>query len=254
MIRAFLLLLALALPAQAAERVVSLNLCTDQMLVLLAPEKTVGLTPLARDPALSYVAAQAAHLPVVAPSAEAVIERAPDLVLAAPFGAQTTLALLEGSGVPVLRITLPQSFAAIRAQTRQLAAALGVPARGEALIAGMDAILNDVRPRVPPPRAILWGARGYAAGPHTLGDAVLRAAGLVDAGTGGRIGLERLVAHPPDLLVVPETPRFPSLATVLLDHPATAGIPRATIPPALLICGGPFTALAVRRLAQFATP
>ena len=44
--------------AAIPERVVSLNLCTDQMLVLLAPEKVLALSPLARDPALSFVAAR----------------------------------------------------------------------------------------------------------------------------------------------------------------------------------------------------
>ena len=51
MIRALLALLLFGIPATAwcaPRRVVSLNLCTDQMLVLLAPEKVVGLTPLAQ--------------------------------------------------------------------------------------------------------------------------------------------------------------------------------------------------------------
>ena len=105
-------------PADAATHVVSLNLCTDQMLVLLAPEKVAALSPLARDPALSFVARQAAHLPVVRASAEAVLRLHPDLILAAPFGAQTTLALLEQEGVPVSRIDLPRDFDGIRQQTR----------------------------------------------------------------------------------------------------------------------------------------
>lgn len=58
--------------------------------MLLAPEKVAGLTPLARDPGLSFVAGQAARLPVVRPSAEAVLRLHPDLVLAAAFGAQMT--------------------------------------------------------------------------------------------------------------------------------------------------------------------
>src|SRR5262245_53933248 len=83
----------------APERVVSLNLCTDQMLVLLAPEKVAALTPLARDAALSFVAPQAARLPVVRASAEAVLRLHPDLVLGAPYGAQAVLALVQREGV-----------------------------------------------------------------------------------------------------------------------------------------------------------
>lgn len=236
--------------ARASERVVSLNLCTDQLLVLLAPEKIAALSPLARDPALSFVAAAAAPLPWVRPYAETVLGLHPDLVLAAPFGAQTALALLEQHGVPVLRVDLPQSFDGIRAETRRLAEALGVPARGEALIAEMDAQLAALPGPAERRSALFWEPRGYTAGPGTLGDAVLRAAGLRNASDGSRMGLEDLLAHPPDLLVVPTPAAWPSLATDLFRHPAVAGIPRRELPPALTICAGPFTARAAALLAR----
>ncbi len=79
---AFLMLLIAGGPARAVERVVSLNLCSDQLLVMLAPEKVAALTVLARDPSLSVVAAEARHLPVVRADAEAVLRLRPDLVLA----------------------------------------------------------------------------------------------------------------------------------------------------------------------------
>jgi len=236
--------------ARAAERVVSLNLCTDQLLVLLAPETIAALSPLARDPALSFVAPMAAHLPVVRASAEAVLRLHPDLVLAAPYGAQTTLALLQQEGIPLLRIALAQDFAAIRTMTRTLAAALGAAPRGEALLAAMDARLAALPHRDHGARVLAWQPRGDTAGPGTLMDVVLRAAGLSNAAEGGRIGVEALLRNPPDLLIVATTPAFPSLATALLDHPALAGLPRRAIPPALTICAGPFSAEAATLLAQ----
>jgi iron complex transport system substrate-binding protein len=250
--RVFVVILALLLatPAAAVERVVSLNLCSDQLLVLMAPEQVAGLSPLARDPALSFVAARAATLPVVRSSAEAVLRLHPGLVLAGAFGAQTTVALLGQEGVPVWRLDMPQDFAAIRAQTILLAGRLGVPERGAALIAAMDATLRAVRPAVHPITAVAWEPRGYTAGPGTLMEAVLRAAGLTNASDGRRLGLEALLRHPPDLLVVPLAPDYPSLATDMLDSPSVAAIPRRTLPPPLTICAGPFTAQAVAMLAQ----
>ncbi len=247
---AALLLWAMGFPACAADHVVSLNLCTDQMLLLLAPEKIAALSPLSRDPALSVVAPQAAHLPVVQASAEAVLRLHPDLILAAPFGAQATLALLAQEGLPVLRIDLPADFTGIRQQTRALANALGVPERGEALLAAMDATLAALPHRDHAPHAVAWEPRGLTAGPGSLMDAVMRAAGLINASDGGHMGLEALLQHPPDLLIVPATPEFPSLATALLDHPALAALRRRAIPPALTICAGPFTAQAAVMLAQ----
>jgi len=230
--------------------VVSLNLCSDQLLVLLAPEQVAALSPLARDATLSFVAAQAAALPVVRSSAEAVLRLHPGLVLAGAYGAQTTVALLAQEGVPVWRLDMPQDFAAIRSQTTLLAARLGVPKRGEALIAAMDATLRAVPPAAHRTTAVAWEPRGYTAGPGTLLDAVLRAAGLTNASDGRRLGLEPLLRHPPDLLVVPPAPDYPSLATDMLDNPSIAAIPRRALPPSLTICAGPFTAQAVAMLAQ----
>jgi iron complex transport system substrate-binding protein len=240
----------LATPALAAERVVSLNLCSDQMLVLLAPEQVVALSPLARDPALSFVAARAATFPVVRGSAEAVLRLQPDLVLAGDYGAQTTVALLEQDGVPVWRLGLLQDFAAIRAQTTRLAARLGVPERGAALVAAMDAVLRSVRPPEHRITAVAWEPRGYTAGPGSLMDAVLRAAGLTNAADGRPLGLEAMLRHAPDLLVVPVAPEYASLATDMLDSAAVAAIPRRALPPSLTICAGPFTAQAVAMLAR----
>lgn len=233
----------------AADRVVSLNLCTDQMLVLLAPEKIAALTPLSRDPSLSFVAQQADHLPVVRASAEAVLRLKPDLILAAPYGVQTLVGLLQHEGLPVLRVTLPSDFTGIRQMTRSLAEALSVPRRGDALVADMDATLAAL-PHRNTQRALVWEPRGYTEGLGTLMDAVLRAVGMTNISTGRHVSLEGVLRDPPDLLVVASSPDYPSLATALVEHPALAGISRRAIPPALTICAGPFTALAAALLAQ----
>lgn len=220
------------------------------MLVLLAPEKIAALSPLSRDPSLSFVAPQAERLPMVRASAEAVLRLHPDLIIAAPYGAQTTLALLQQEHVPVLRIALAQDFTGIRQMTRLLASALGVPQRGETLVTAMDALLDVLPHPGYGVRALVWEPRGLTAGPGTLMDAVLHAAGMTNASDGSRVSLEALLRHPPDLLVVPTAAAYPSLATSLLDHPALAGLPRRAIPPALTICAGPFSAAAAAMLVR----
>jgi iron complex transport system substrate-binding protein len=241
------LLLLRPCPAWAVERVVSLNLCTDQWLVLLAPEKVAALSTLARDSALSFVAVKAKGLPEVRASAEAVMALRPDLVLGARFGARTTLSLLEREGVRVERIDLPVDFPGIRAALRVTAALLGVPERAEPLIAAMDAGLPVPGPSV---KALVWEPRGWTAGPDGLMGAVLRASGLVNVGAGGRVGLEALLRHKPALLVLPKDGAGESLATEMLRHPALRRIPVKAVSMALTICPGPFTAGAVAELAR----
>jgi len=241
-------LCAVALPAFASG-VVSLNLCTDQLLVLLAPERVAGLDFLARDPALSFVAAQAARLPTVRADAEAVLMLHPDLVLAGMYGAQTTVALLRARGVRVVQVGSPGDFPGVEAQVMQVAQVLGVPARGQALVARMRAALAAL-PRVRRGRAVFWEAGGWTAGPGSLADAALLAAGWQDVGTGGRLGLEPLLRDWPDVLVTDTAPSYPSLATDLAWHPALRGLRRIAVPPALLICGGPFSVQAAEMLAR----
>ena len=120
------------------------------------------------------MAQEAAHLPVVHTSAELVLHLHPDLILAATYGAQTTLGLLEQEGTPILRVDLPQDFDGIRSQTRLLARVLGVPQRGETLLGAMDAALGGLPQRPRELRALVWEPRGLTAGPGSLMDAVLR--------------------------------------------------------------------------------
>ena len=243
------LLLPVTNPASAAG-IVSLNLCTDQFLVLLAPERIAALERLARDPALSFVAERARRFPIVQADAEAVLDLHPDLVLAGRYGAQTTIALLKARGVRVVQFDEAQDFAAIAKQTQETADLLGVPSRGQALIAEMQARLAALRPDPQHRTAILWQARGWTSGPGSLGDAVLRAAGFTNVGTGSAIGVEAMLTHPPGLLVTETAPDMPSLATDMLANPALHSIPRATIKPSLIICGGPFSVGAAEALAR----
>ena len=240
----------LATDAASASGVVSLNLCTDQLLVLLAPERIKALERLARDPSLSFVADQAERFPVVQADAEAVLELHPDLVLAGRYGAQTTVALLKARGVRVVQFDEAEDFGAIAKQTQEAADLLGVPGRGHALVANMQSRLAALRPDPKHRTAILWQARGWTSGPGSLGDAILRAAGLTNIGTGGAVGVEAMLTHPPGLLVTEASPKMPSLATDMVASPALRSIPRATIDPALLICGGPFSVGAAEALAR----
>lgn len=255
-----LLALALAAPPAAAapSRVVSLNLCADQLLVLLAGRDRIAALSRLATSELSHVAGQAAGLPTTQGMAEEILPLAPDLVLTGRFSARPTVALLRAKGIPVLELSIPRDFEEIRRQVRQVAAALGAEARAESLLSAMDRTLAENAP--PPaarrPVALAWQAGGFTAGAGTLTDAVLSAAGFENlaARNGlkgfGYVTLEAVIAGRPDLLIAESVlPGQPSLRQALLQHPALrhpgAVGARATIPAALLACGAPFTAEAV---------
>jgi iron complex transport system substrate-binding protein len=250
--------LLLAAPAAAApQRVVSLNLCADQFLVLLLPPgRIAALSPLADDPTLSAVAEAARGIRRVRPAAEAVLPLRPDLAVAGPWGGAGAAAALARQGVPVLRLGLAEDFAAIEAQLLRLGEALGETTRAEAIAAEMRAALAALpKPDGERPRALLWQARGFAPGEGTLAGAVLAAAGFANAATYrgyGYVPLERLLASPPALLVTAPPRAAASLSTAVTHHPAitAAGIRRAHLDPAWLACGSPYTVRAAIVLAM----
>ena len=245
-----------ALPASAAppRRVMSINLCTDQLaLLLLPPERIASVSWLARDPALSAMAAAARRVPVNHGSSEEVLRARPDLVLAGTFTTRATVETLRALGAPLVEIAPAESWADIRATTRAVAAAVGATARAETLLARMDATLAELAAHRATRRPLVafWSGPGLAPGAGTLSDAVVEAAGAENLARKlgivgfGSLDAERLILSAPDLLITAEATPAPSLRSQAATHPAIRDRWRGrmlSVPEALTSCGGPFTA------------
>ena len=135
------------------------------------------MTWLSQDPRNANLAAKAAALPANDGHAEEALAYDPDLVLVGPFADPASIALLQQIGAPVVEVGAPQTLDGVRRQIRDLAAALGEPQRGEALIADMDARLARVavdpsRPRL---KAVVLRPNGFTVGPGSLVDEILDA-------------------------------------------------------------------------------
>src|SRR5262249_43911656 len=118
-------------PASSApRRVVSFNICADQLAVALAdPAQIAGLSPYATQPALSAVAEQARAFPQAQWHAESTISLDPDLVLVGPRDRSVTQRLLTALGFRVVEIEFVSTIAQAREQIRKVAALLGHPER-----------------------------------------------------------------------------------------------------------------------------
>lgn len=241
-------------------RVVSMNLCTDQLSMLIAGQGQLrAVSRIARDPVSSALWREAGTLPVHGGHAEAIHRLKPDLVLAGEFDPPATLSLLRRLGLRVEVFGIEETFADIRASVTRMGALLGRPERAAALIAAMDAEIAAPPPETRP-RAALYYANGYTSGSGTLADAVLREAGMasvaVEHGIRGLapLPLETLVLARPDLLVVGQDYATPALAQGVLHHPATLALDAARVAVAdnLWTCGTPLAARAVRALRSAA--
>lgn len=250
-----------AVGAKPPQRIVSINLCTDQLLVdLVAPERIAGLSSLAADPLLSAIADRAGGFKLVRGHAEEVLSLDPDLVLTSEFSTPHVVSLLRRVGVNVVVVPMAGDIDAIRTAIRMMAASVGEAARGEAVIAAFDRRLQAAAPRSPwRPTALAYQVNSLTAGPGGLLDAALGAAGFRNAaserplGPGGRLPLEAFVAHPPDLVVLANAPdTFRTVMADNLRHPAfrqtMARRRHIDIPMPLWLCGTPALAHAVERL------
>jgi iron complex transport system substrate-binding protein len=251
--------------AQAREkprRIVSLNLCTDQLVVLLADREAIAsVTFLAADPVRSYVADRVAGLLFNYGLAEEIVALDPDFVIAGQHAARATVEMLRRLGIPVTVLPLPTSFAEIRQQIAFVAEALGEPGRGRRAIADMNATLAAARPAGTTRRrvAAIFGPNGFTGGPGSLPHAVVEAAGYqnfaeqLGFGAIGQYSVEDIVAGRPEVLIFnTDDSAAPSLARALLRHPALRKLSfdaeRIDVPPKLWTCGGPYTAQAVSLL------
>jgi iron complex transport system substrate-binding protein len=232
------------------QHVMSLSMCTDDLLLELLPtERIASITYYSRDPSNSYQWPQAAKVRVNAGTIEEVLAEKPDLVLAGTYTTPAARSLLKKLDLPLLEVPPAADFDEIRAVTRLVARALRREAAGEALIAKMDATLQELAASKPPLniRVAAWGEGGSIPGKGTLFDAILRAAGGVniassvdDAGYTSFDVEQLLMAHPDVLAYASHITDTPGLNTELAQHPLIRKLysrRSVTYPGALYSCG-----------------
>jgi iron complex transport system substrate-binding protein len=245
-------------------RIVSLDLCTDQLLIeLVGRERIAAVTHLAVDPAVSAIPAKARGIPVTHGAAEDVLRYDPDLILAGPFGVSPTVGLLRRLKRNVVIVPLPSDLDGVRAAVRTVATAVGEPEEGEALIAAFDERLARVAPPAngkARPAALIYQVGGSVSGPGSLAESALAAAGFRNKAAdyrltrGGQVPLELLIAAPPDLLVLSSAAdEYRTAIADNLRHPALRLLRQRhesiELPWQLWLCGTPHIADAIERLA-----
>ncbi|WP_309646161.1 ABC transporter substrate-binding protein [Phenylobacterium sp.] len=248
----------------APRRIVSLNPCLDVILVHVADRSQIAaLSHYSHEPASSSLGALGATFPFTYETAEEVLALRPDLVLSARHSSPATREALRRLGVRAELFDVPETVAASLKQVRQVARAIHRPARGEALVAHIEAALAAAAPPPGTPRlsALIYQAGGFASAQGTLMDEMMRRAGFENAASRyglkrtGNVPLEHLVADPPDVLLAGEVKSgAPTWADRVLTHPALSRVAhrmhRASFPQQLTFCGGPVLIQTAAMLAK----
>lgn len=246
----------------APKRVVSMNLCTDQLAMLVADEgQLVSVSHLAIDPHMSAMVAQAAEYEINRGLAEQIYLLEPDLVLADAFSSATSVSMLRRLGVPVVTFEAGNSLEDVRTGLREMGVALGREARAAELISAFEVNLASYRNEAAEPlRAALYYANGYTSGETSLAGEILAAAGLaniaeeVGLAAGGIIPLEVLAMAQPDTVITGAAYEAASRAEEVLGHPVIeelrAGRTSLAHTSSDWVCGTPFV---LRAIADMAT-
>ena len=236
--------------AEVPRRVVSINLCTDQLaMALAAPGQLLSVSALAHDPRTSLMAEQAGDFPANHGRAEEIYLMRPDLVLASTFTTPATLSMLRRLNVPVVTFEPEVSLDGITASILQMGDALGRADQAAAMARDFRRDLAALRRAAgdDAPVAATWAANGYMTGTRTLSSDVLRAAGFsllaerLGLEVGAMIPLELLLMADPDAVVVGPSGSAPARADDGVHHPARAraGAERIEVDDREWICGLP---------------
>ncbi|WP_254449007.1 ABC transporter substrate-binding protein [Thalassococcus sp. S3] len=258
-----LLLAGAQSPVGAAppERVVSMNLCTDQIAMLVAaPGQLYSVSHLSADPRISAMATEAEELVINHGLAEEIYLMEPDLVIAGSFSTRATVEMLKRLGMPVAVFEPAYGLDDVRERLQQMGEVLGQEDTARSLIEDLDQRLDVLRAAVGHrPSAALYYANGYTSGDRTLAGQILIAAGFENAAaaagysSGGVLPLEVLAMLDPEAVITGH--RYPgaSRAEDILDHPVVQTLREGRASGAITdrdwVCGTPFVLSAIEDLS-----
>ena len=241
-----------SLLAASALRAASLNLCTDEYLLLLArPGEVVSVSRLAQNPAESPLWRQARSYPANRGAIEQVIGQRPTLLLTMGGGGRSTGAIAARLGMKVLDLPYPASIDDVAANMHTLAGALGDRHRADAWMTR----LNALRATPKPMKDAIWvsgGGTSLTAG--SPGAEWMALAGLKQRQlAGGRADLEPLLVRPPAVLVRSDYRRGQmSQGVRWFDHPIVRRLAARTVRTdgRAWTCAGPLMLDEVERLRR----
>ena len=242
----------------APQKIVSLNLCTDQLLMLLAdPNQIASLSKIADDPNVSFLAEKSAGFKKNRGDAEEIFMNSPDLVVAGVYTEKATVQILQSLGVRVEIFPIEQNFEDIIENIKKMGLLVGHSDRAKRMIDDFNVRLEELRSGIAErPRAAIYSANGYSTGTDTMSGQILKTAGYrniteeVGMSFGGTLPLETLVMLRPDLVITGKAYPGHSRSEEILKHPALRPFKTITQTDAKWICGTPAVLDAVAELQR----
>lgn len=245
-------------PTQRANRIVSINLCLDALLLkLVEPERINAIYYLSADPQFSPVAEQAKHFYLHHGLAEDIVPRNPDLILAGEYTSPDLKTLLQQLGLRMEIMTLPRTLDEISAHIRRFGEITDSRAQAETMAKDFEqklAALDAIQKNSPPIPAFWYSSNGVVVGDGTVENELMTRAGFhnlaLDKHIVGfkQLDLEELIlAQPQAIIVEASDVQAFSLASEYLQHPALHHLNIIKL-PSTLSCIAPVAADVIESL------
>ncbi len=217
--------------AEAPKRVVSVNLCTDQMAMqLAAPDQLISISFLALDPQVSAMSQEAQNYPINHGGLEEIVSLEPDLVLAHEWTSPLLIASLQNFKIPTQIFSTPQTAAQIPDFVRAMGQALGQEPTAQSIIQDFNTELQNqlkALDQIPQGQTLInYGAGGWIGSANTLTTDLINLAKFENLARsekynyGGFMPLETLITSSPDVVLIDGVYPASSRAESLLAHPA----------------------------------
>lgn len=204
--------------AAKPQRILTLSLATDQIVLgMVTTDKMAAVNALLDDPTTSNIAPLGKKVArkITNPSAEEIFSLRPDVVIVPDWGSIDQVDILRELGLKVVVVEGAKSVTEVKDTIKIIAAALGEPQKGDALLALMDKELADVEKkvaRIPQDerkRILLISVMTAYGGIGSSFDDACKYAGVINGAaaeglhTGQTLTKEMIVKIDPDIMLLP---------------------------------------------------
>jgi len=250
--------------AHGAERIVSLNACTDELLLQLAePGQIAGVTRFELSPKSKELLIQSPQIVRLPSDIESLMKAKPSIVLAGPFSSAALVEQLKKFGVTVAMVQVPRNWDELIEVSTQIAGLTNAPGKLEDFRKSIQELKQTGQSsKWHGKTVVFWSAAGHVSGSGTFEDTILSTLGMKN---GARfegyafLSLEKLIQLHPDVIVVTQKAgRKDSWAHETLFHPALKkALPEMEylhIPEEAVSCASGYTIEVLRNLLMGSVP
>lgn len=211
--------------SKCPDRIVSLTLASDEILLDIVDEKEriSAITYLASDKSISNVADRASSFPEIYPNLEQVINLSPDIVIVASYINQNFRKQLDDSGIKTLFLKEFGGLSSVKENINLIGKAVCEEENAKDLIKNMELKLSSITKKIPEnkvsPKVLYYSPSGFTAGKDSTVGEIIEMSGAINLGskTGikdfGKISLEYIIDSDPDIIILssfnPSNPDFP---------------------------------------------